>query len=130
MLRKEWALDSAKAGKLLRASSIHLYPSSFSRDLILMLCCLIRTAESKYVLKDGENKYKVDLQGALGRARKGKLMAGKTIYVAGKSVAASVALLKTVVAASGGQVRLSNLLQSSTPSSVSPIFDLRTVVGI
>ncbi|KAJ3511421.1 hypothetical protein NMY22_g15649 [Coprinellus aureogranulatus] len=80
ILKKEWAIDSAKAGKLL--------------------------PEAKYELKDPGNKHGVDLQQSLQRARQeGKLFAGKTFYVAGKTATASLHLLKNIVAAGGGQLK-------------------------
>ncbi|KAF6751584.1 hypothetical protein DFP72DRAFT_1012365 [Ephemerocybe angulata] len=78
ILKKEWAIESAKAGKLL--------------------------PEEKYALKDPGNKHGVDLQASLERARAGKLFAGKTFYVSGKSVAASIPLLRNVVGVAGGQL--------------------------
>ncbi|RXW21707.1 hypothetical protein EST38_g4150 [Candolleomyces aberdarensis] len=79
ILSKDWALDSAKAGKLL--------------------------PESKYTLNDPSNKYDLDLEASLNRARKGKLFEGKTFYVAGKSILSSLPLLKNVVMACGGQLK-------------------------
>ena len=61
-------------------------------------------AEKKYALKDPENKYGLDLEESLNKARKGKVFAGKTFYLAGKSLSGSMGLLKNVVQACGGQV--------------------------
>lgn len=61
-------------------------------------------------MKDPNNKYGLDLEESLARAKKGKLMEGKVFYVSGKSVSSSVGLLKNVVSACGGQVCLFFLL--------------------
>lgn len=101
ILKKEWATESAKAGKILREHLGFYYTTA---DRSNATTCV---AESKYLLKDPGNKHGVDLQQSLERARQTKLFAGKTFYVSGKSVASTVPLLKTVVAAGGGQVRFS-----------------------
>ncbi|TEB23405.1 hypothetical protein FA13DRAFT_1412967 [Coprinellus micaceus] len=79
ILKKEWATESAKAGKIL--------------------------PESNYLLKDPGNRHGVDVQQSLERARKTKLFTGKTFYVSGKSIANAIPLMKNVVAAGGGQLR-------------------------
>lgn len=77
-------------------------------------------AESQYILQDPGNRHGVDVAQSLERSRQTKLFAGKTFYVAGKSLASMVPLLKTVVAAGGGQVRISlNRLSLQTPDACS-----------
>jgi hypothetical protein len=105
ILSKDWALDSAKAGKLLRKSLSFMHRRYLSPVQSLTLTTTSLIAESKYTLNDPSNKYDLDLEASLNRARKGKLFEGKTFYVAGKSIAGSLALLRNVVMACGGQVR-------------------------
>lgn len=70
---------------------------------------LYRSAEEDYLLRDPENeqKYGFKLSEALQRAKAsgGKLFAGKAFYVTPK-VPTDAKLLKNVVTAGGGQVRL------------------------
>lgn len=103
ILSEQWAIASADAKKLLRASF-----SLFHRDILPS----IRTAhlaEEHFVLKDkvGEDKYNVDLARALRLSKKnqGKLLQGHTFYVTPR-VSIDTKLLKNVVNACGGQVRL------------------------
>lgn len=101
ILSEKWAIASADAKRLLRASC-----SLFRRDISPD----IRTthlAEEDFTLKDavGERKYNVDLARALrlSKKNKGKMLRGHTFYVTPR-VSIDTKLLKNVVNACGGQV--------------------------
>jgi hypothetical protein len=116
ILSEKWAIASANAKRLLRASL-----SLFYRDISTN----IRTthlAEEDFPLKDdvGEGKYNVDLARALRLSKKnqGKLLQGHTFYVTPR-VSIDTKLLKNVVSACGGQVRLFFRLFPSHPPNPS-----------
>lgn len=99
IVTERWAIDSAAANQIQR----ELYWALEVWDR-----WLIYAAEANYALDDTENekKYKVRLKDAIQKVREGSpLFAGKTFYVTSK-VSTDVKLLKNVVAANGGTVRL------------------------
>ncbi len=100
---ERWVRDSIVAKKLLRGC-FTLIPKWTNSNTTVKL-----TATDKYKLADpsSEKKWKFELVDALKRARanRGRLFAGKVFYVTNK-VPLDKKLLKNVILAHGGQVRV------------------------
>jgi len=101
ILSERWAIASAEAKRLLRASFLLFFNDIWPNIRPL--------AEEDFALKDkvGEAKYNVDLARAhrLSKKNQGKLLQGHIFYVTPR-VSIDTKLLKNVVNACGGQVRL------------------------